>query len=86
MIKQTNFHLYLIINIKYDIYLRFGSSLIKVLLSENLRINKHDIRLNNLTSDELDTLIVKIARNNTDSYREIFMYYLDDNYTKLLYI
>jgi len=29
---------------------------------------------------------VKIARNNTDSYREIFMYYLDDNYTKLLYI
>ena len=61
---------------------RFGSSLRKALLSEHLGINKHDVRLNDPTSDELHKLIWETARNNTDLYRQIFMCYPDDYYTK----
>ena len=61
---------------------RFGSSLRKALLSEHLGINKHDVRLNDPISDELHKLIWETARNNTDLYRQIFMCYPDDYYTK----
>ena len=61
---------------------RFGSSLRKALLAEHLGINKHDVRLNDPTSDELHKLIWETARNNTDLYRQIFMCYPDDYYTK----
>jgi len=61
---------------------KFASSLRKALLSEHLGINKLDTRLNDPTSDELHKLILDTARNNTDLYRQIFMCYPDDYYTK----
>ena len=61
---------------------KFASSLRKALLAEHLGINKHDIRLNDPISDELHKLIWETARNNTDLYRQIFMCYPDDCYTK----
>ena len=61
---------------------KFASSLRKALLCEHLGINKHDARLNDPTSDELHKLILETARNNTDLYRQIFMCYPDDYYTK----
>ena len=61
---------------------KFASSLRKALLSEHLGINKHDVRLNDPISDELHKLIWETARNNTDLYRQIFMCYPDDYYTK----
>ena len=53
-----------------------------VTIAEHLGINKHDVRLDDPTSDELHKLIWETARNNTDLYRQIFMCYPDDYYTK----
>ena len=61
---------------------KFASSLRKALLAEHLGIHKNDIRLNDPLSDELHKLIWETARNNTDLYRQIFMCYPDDYYTK----
>ena len=47
-----------------------------------MQINKHDSRLDNPISDELHSLIWETARKNTDLYRQIFMCYPDDCYTK----
>ena len=60
----------------------FASSLRKALLSEHLGINKHDARLIDPISNELHTLLWETARKNTDLYRQIFMCYPDDCYTK----
>ena len=61
---------------------KFASSLRKALMAEHLGINKHDSRLNDPLNDELHKLIWDTARNNTDLYRQIFMCYPDDYYTK----
>ena len=61
---------------------KFASSLRKALLAEHLGINKLDRRLIDPTSDELHKLIRETARNNTEIYRQIFMCYPDDCYTK----
>ena len=61
---------------------RFASSLRKALFAEHLGINKHDRRLNDPISDELHKLLWETAKNNTDLYRQIFMCYPDDFYTK----
>ena len=60
----------------------FASSLRKALLSEHLGINKHDARLIDPISNELHKLMWETARTNTDLYRQIFMCYPDDCYTK----
>ena len=73
---------YVTINGRKTKITRFGSSLRKALLSEHLGINKHDVRLNDPTSDELHKLIWDTARKNTDLFRQIFMCYPDDYYTK----
>ena len=61
---------------------KFASSLRKALLAEHLGINKNDTRLNDPVNDELHKLLWETARNNTDLYRQIFMCYPDDYYTK----
>ena len=61
---------------------KFASSLRKALLAEHLGINKNDTRLNDPINDELHKLLWETARNNTDLYRQIFMCYPDDYYTK----
>ena len=61
---------------------KFASSLRKALLAEHLGINKNDSRLNDPVNDELHILLWETARNNTDLYRQIFMCYPDDYYTK----
>jgi phospholipase D1/2 len=65
---------------------KFASSLRKNLLAEHLGINKLDRRLNDPLSDELHKLIKDTARNNTELYRQIFMCYPDDFYTKFCMI
>ena len=61
---------------------KFASSLRKALYAEHLGINKHDQRLNDPINDELHKLMWDTARNNTYLYRQIFMCYPDDCYTK----
>ena len=61
---------------------QYAISLRKRLMAEHLGINKHDSRLNDPLNDELHKLIWDTARNNTDLYRQIFMCYPDDYYTK----
>ena len=81
LIKEKRTETILVNGKKYKIN-KFASSLRKALLSEHLGINLYDPRLNDPISDELHTLILETARNNTDLYRQIFMCYPDDLYTK----
>ena len=61
---------------------KFASSLRKALLYQHLDIHKNDTRLTDPLNDKLHKLIWETARNNTDLYRQIFMCYPDDYYTK----
>ena len=81
LIKEKKTELVTINGKKYKTA-KFASSLRKALYAEHLGINKHDEKLNDPLSDELHKLMWETARNNTFLYRQIFMCYPDDCYTK----